>query len=286
MVKKLKYTGLIFSALLGFVASSLYAGAVVEVFRLDFPSGKRIIMFGERHEGEIDTEQGAVPVADVEANQRQAFFELFKNYFAPYRNQVAVYLECNQSLCEEFKEKMLERLAQEGPEKAGELAATYMDKPWFNHYYEMLFAMGINDSVHVAAIRNFDPRSVLDLAILFLAISFSEILEKYKQCNYDQAYLDQAKKEFFAKDEYQFFKEHEKTWLYEITKPMVDKITELKRTVDPAIYPATLAKAIEVNKMLAALRDKAASVHKDVFQFLFSGAELTKQDFNKVLVIS
>ena len=222
---------LILSAILSFSTGFINAGGVLSLYSVDLPSGKRIIMFGEQHQGEIETiGHGAIPIRAVEENQHVALFNLFKNDLGPIRDATATYLECNDDLCQDFKERMTAKMTTGQPHEVVILALTdyFRNKSWFDHYYQLLYAMGTRTSAHVDSIKNFDGRATLDLAILYRAIKFSNILEKYAKSNFDQAYLEKAKKKFFAHDEYRYFKMHEERWLKAVTQPVVDKVLALR----------------------------------------------------------
>ena len=165
MFLQLKRFGLAFAVFLNCFIGTIEAGAILNMYRIDFLNGKRIILFGEQHQGEIETDRGLIPVTAVEANQHVALFNLFKNYFGPRRDLVTTYLECNDELCTEFKEKMIEKLSGKEPtEVVHQLTAESMSKAWFDHYYQILYAMGSTSGAHIASIKNFDPRTTLDLA--------------------------------------------------------------------------------------------------------------------------
>lgn len=279
MLKKCVTITLIITILLGFNFSPIEAGAILNLYCIDLPNGKRIIMFGERHVGTIDTAHGEIPVQQVEQNQHLALSHLFGTDFGPKRHLIGTYLECNDALCENFKERMIAKLKTGQSQKISE----FLNNSWFDHYYRLFYAMGTDGANDVASIQNFDGRSSLDLAILFSARKLSKITDNYIKSNFDKTYLYKAKKKFLESEEYKIFKSKEENWLKVITEPVIAAAIRLHNKVTQQVSDQMFNKIHKKRAILDILNSKAKFLNQDVFQFLFNILESTKDKFNEML---
>ncbi len=279
MFKKMKIITVGMLALLGLNFSQIEAGAILKLYEANCP-GKQIIIFGEQHEGEIEIVGGEpIPVEDVEQNQHGALIKLFSNDFGPKRNSIAIYLECNDDLCESLKDRMIEKLETGKIEQVEE----HLNQSWFDHYYRLFYAMGTVGSNDVASIKNFDGRSKLGIALLFRSIKLSEIASEYIAGNFDKSYLDSEKAKFFESVEYKIFKDNEENWLETLVQPIIATATRLKTKVTPEVSEQMFASIYRYAQMLYVLKSKAEFLNQDIFQFLFSALEFTKGRFPKLL---
>lgn len=270
--------------LLGFSVGSMQAGAILNLYRIDVPN-KTIIMFGEQHDGEVHFENEVleeeieIPVSAVEQNQQRALSHLFNSDLSGMRNATTIYIECNDDLCESLRTSFLTNLETYNADQLGE----ELNKGWFAHYHQIFYAMCHTGSNAASAIKNFDARSTLDLALSFCAIELTKIVDEYIERNCDDTYLATAKEKFFADDNYQIFKINEQDWINKVAQPVIETAIRLQGKVTPEVTEQMFEEIYQGRIRLEMLESKARFANQDIFQFLFAILELTKKEFPKLL---
>ncbi len=242
-----------------------YPGGVMYVYRIDF-NGKRIIFFGERHEGTGSIQGIPYDIKIVAEKQKSCFEQLFAR-LVQYKTQISLYFEFNKE-----EQKHLKAFQKENNTGAH---FTYPSSFWDR------FINGYLYNTNILTVDNFDERTREDLVVLFGAQEFEQLIDKWRAHNFDSALFEQFKQDFLSSPNVILFNRYFNEWFNTIIK----RIKAYEALINQMLPVADHAKIMPIiNKRLAHFHvldnvvRKAAFAGMSLLEFLLYILKLEKNN--------
>lgn len=255
--------------------SALFAGAILNIDRVDLINGQKIIFLSEQHADEISASLTSKGVCQ---KQFRPLSDLF-NSFIPRKRDHILYIESHKALREYNRALHSEQsLPLVGCEPY------YLDRFYlYNIYAE-------NEWPQLDTVKNFDERTEDDWRLLSAEDLFSQYFEIYEKSGFNEAQFTQLKKSFVEWRSYNrnfdfkaYIKNFEKLLQALIARLESKMIPEDAQRVRNLVEWRMKNFAAFVN-----LVDKVTFINQPLFEFLFDYAQMTKNQFypelNKLIV--